>query len=153
MVPPVGSTNLQGWFNPVPSLLATPPSHQVHGSYMGFHRPTRARICKPFKGPRNRFPAWRASMTTLFVVPARQATEAGEIDSSESIPGLHKHLQIRALVGFTQFLFSQQFPRYMVPIRCSTHRFFKRLFSFLMFRPQNNFHHFSYIAKIIFSES
>jgi hypothetical protein len=26
-------------------------------------------------------------MTTLFVVPAHQATKAGEIDSSESIPG------------------------------------------------------------------
>ncbi len=34
---------------------------------------------------------------TLFVVLARQATLAGEIDSSESIFGLHKRLQIRAL--------------------------------------------------------
>jgi hypothetical protein len=34
---------------------------------------------------------------TLFVVLARQATQAGEIDSSESIPELHKLLQIRAL--------------------------------------------------------
>ncbi len=33
---------------------------------------------------------------TLFVALARQATQAGEIDSSESIPGLHKRLQIRA---------------------------------------------------------
>ncbi len=56
-----------------------------------------ARICKPLKEPRNRFPAWRAGTTTLFVVPARQTTEAGEIDSSESVPGLHIHLQIRAL--------------------------------------------------------
>ncbi len=57
-----------------------------------------ARICKPFKEPRNRFPAWEAGTTTLFVVPAgMQATEAGRIDSSESIPGLHKRLQIRAL--------------------------------------------------------
>jgi hypothetical protein len=31
--------------------------------------------------PRNRFPAWRACTTTLFDVPARQATEAGGIDS------------------------------------------------------------------------
>jgi hypothetical protein len=34
---------------------------------------------------------------TLFVVLARQATYAGEIDSSESMPGLHKRLQIRVL--------------------------------------------------------
>jgi hypothetical protein len=34
----------------------------------------RAHICKPFKEPRNRFPAWRAGTTTLFVVPAHQAT-------------------------------------------------------------------------------
>jgi hypothetical protein len=34
----------------------------------------RARICKPFKKPKRRFPAWRACTTTLFVVPARQAT-------------------------------------------------------------------------------
>ncbi len=55
-----------------------------------------ARICKPFKEPRNRFPAWRADMTT--VVPTRQATiTAGGIYSSESIPGLHKRLQLRAL--------------------------------------------------------
>ncbi len=53
---------------------------------------TGARICKPFKEPRNRYPDRRASTTTLFVVPARQAT-------SESIPVLHKHLQIRALAG------------------------------------------------------
>ncbi len=35
---------------------------------------TRTRICRPFKEPRNRFPAWRAGTTTLFFVPARQAT-------------------------------------------------------------------------------
>jgi hypothetical protein len=34
----------------------------------------RACICKPFKEPRKRFPAWRVGTTTLFVVPARQAT-------------------------------------------------------------------------------
>jgi hypothetical protein len=36
---------------------------------------------------------------TLFVVLARQATRAGEIDSSESITGLHKRSQIRALLS------------------------------------------------------
>jgi hypothetical protein len=34
----------------------------------------RARICTPFKEPRNRFPAGRAGTTTLLVVLARQAT-------------------------------------------------------------------------------
>jgi hypothetical protein len=38
-----------------------------------------------------------ASTTTLFDVPARQATEAGGVDSLESIPELLKRLQIRAL--------------------------------------------------------
>ncbi len=42
--------------------------------------------------------AWRRAGTiTLFVVPAGQATLAGEIDTLESIPGLLKRLQIRAL--------------------------------------------------------
>jgi hypothetical protein len=41
MVPTWGSTDLPGWFHLVPPLPATLPSHQVHGSYMGFHRPTR----------------------------------------------------------------------------------------------------------------
>jgi hypothetical protein len=42
----------------------------------------RASICKPFREPRNRFPAWRAGTTTIFVVPARQATNACRIESS-----------------------------------------------------------------------
>ncbi len=57
-----------------------------------------ARICKPFKEHRNRFPAWRAGTTTLLVVPARHASNAGGMQSSESIPGLLKRLQRRALV-------------------------------------------------------
>ncbi len=32
-----------------------------------------ARICKPFKEPRNQFPAWRAGTTTLFDVQTRQS--------------------------------------------------------------------------------
>jgi hypothetical protein len=43
-------------------------------------------------------PVWRAGTTTLFAVPARQATLAGGIDSLEAIPGLPKRLQIRALI-------------------------------------------------------
>jgi len=59
------------------------------------------RICKPFKEPRNRFPARLAGTTTLFVVPARQAAQTGGIDSSESIPGLLKRLRVRALVCYS----------------------------------------------------
>ncbi len=75
-----------------------PPATFVHLFLSGSQSPaTRARICKPFKEPRNRFPAWRAGMTTLFVAPGRHATQAGGIESSESIPSLLKRLQIRAL--------------------------------------------------------
>ena len=55
-------------------------------------------MCKPFKEPRNRFPALRAGTTILFDVPACQATQAGGINSLELIPGLLKRLQIRAQV-------------------------------------------------------
>jgi hypothetical protein len=41
-------------------------------------------------------------MTTLFDVPAGQATQARGIDFLESIPGLLKRLQIRALVFILQ---------------------------------------------------
>ncbi len=60
------------------------------------YRPARARICKPFKKPRNRFLAWRAGTSILFVVLVRQATFAGGINSSGSIPGLLESLRIRA---------------------------------------------------------
>jgi hypothetical protein len=49
------------------------------------HGELRARICKHFKEPRNRFLVWRTGTTTLFDVPAHQATQAGGIDSSELI--------------------------------------------------------------------
>jgi hypothetical protein len=59
------------------------------------YRPARALFCRSFKEPRDRFPAWWAGTTTLFVLPARQAIARG-IDFSESILGLLKRLQIRA---------------------------------------------------------
>ncbi len=40
--------------------------------------------------------AWRAGTITLFVVQARQATNAGGIDSLKSIPGVLNRLQIQA---------------------------------------------------------
>ncbi len=56
---------------------------------------TRARICKPFKEPRNQFPAWWAGVRQPYLTyrPARLHRLA------ESIPGFLKHLQIRALVS------------------------------------------------------
>jgi hypothetical protein len=72
---------------------------------MVFH----ARICKLVKEPRNRFPAWRAGTTTLFDVPARQATQAGGIDSLESIPGLLKRFQIWA----PEINFQNQYSRWI----------------------------------------
>ncbi len=59
----------------------------------------RAGTCRPFKETRNRFPTRRAGTTTLFFVPGLRATYIGEINSSESIPGLHKRLKIPALIG------------------------------------------------------
>jgi hypothetical protein len=53
------------------------------------YRPASACLCKPFKELRNRFPAWRAGTPALFVVPDRQATQAGGIDYYALIPGLH----------------------------------------------------------------
>jgi hypothetical protein len=46
------------------------------------NKETRARICKPFKEPRNRFPAWRAMVRQSYLTyrPA-PATLAGGIDS------------------------------------------------------------------------
>ncbi len=38
------------------------------------HYLNRARIRKPLKEPRNRFPVWRVGTTTLFDAPDRQAT-------------------------------------------------------------------------------
>jgi hypothetical protein len=61
--------------------------------------------------PWNRFPG----TTTLFIVLARQATLAGGIDFSESIPGLLKRLQIRPLEG----RYDKPFPtRILTPIDC-----------------------------------
>ncbi len=67
------------------------------------HNTNRAHSCKPFKEPRNGFPAWRAVTAALFVVPARRATQAGGIESLESIPGLLKHLQIWTQVAWLNF--------------------------------------------------
>ncbi len=66
-------------------------------------RARNPRMCKAFKEPRNRFLVWRAIATTLLDVPTRQATKDGGIDSLESIPGLLKRLQIRALVTAAEF--------------------------------------------------
>ncbi len=64
----------------------------------------RACICKHFKGPRNRFSAWRAGTTSRAARLHRLGSinvykyglwpQAGGIDSLESIPGIHKCLKI-----------------------------------------------------------
>jgi len=50
----------------------------------------RARIYRPFKEPRNRFPAWRNRFLKWF-------------------PELHKRLQIRALIRKSHVIFPQKF--------------------------------------------
>ncbi len=76
------------------------------------YRLAGARIFKTFKEPRNRFQAWRAGSKTLFDITTRQATWAG--DSLESIPGLLKRLQIRALQ------YDNPIPsRFLAPVDCS----------------------------------
>jgi hypothetical protein len=57
------------------------------------NRRARVRICKSFKEPRNRFPAWRAGTKPyLSYRPAIGYTYlAGGIESSELIPG---HLDV-----------------------------------------------------------
>jgi hypothetical protein len=56
--------------------------------------------------PRNRLPAWRAGTAALLHLPASQATYAGGMDSLESVPGLLKRLQIRALEKTRHFVVS-----------------------------------------------
>ena len=60
----------QGKIIPIDSDESIPPAYL-----------SRTCICRPFKEPRNRFPAWQAGTTTLFVVPARKASWACGIDS------------------------------------------------------------------------
>ncbi len=62
-------------------------THSLDGNtHKSLYASFRARICKPFKEPRKRFPAWRAL----------QAEKSGGIDYLQSIPVLPKRLHIRA---------------------------------------------------------
>ncbi len=59
------------------SMESIPPAYvawRAGSTYKVIVPAARARICRPFKEPRNRFPAWRTGTTTLYVVPARRAT-------------------------------------------------------------------------------
>jgi hypothetical protein len=75
------------------------------------HSSVRARICKRLRSPDidskvsilPALVAWRASTTTQLDVPVHPATYAGGIDSLESIPGLLKHLEIRAQASKKKF--------------------------------------------------
>ncbi len=51
-------------------------------------------ICKSAEYPRNRFPAWRVGRQLYLTY---RPAKLHRLD--ESIPGLLKHLQIRALIG------------------------------------------------------
>jgi hypothetical protein len=59
----------------------SPPPFYWHDLQLAWHDLTpppphgegRAGICKHFKEPKNRLPAWRAGTTTLFVILSRQA--------------------------------------------------------------------------------
>ncbi len=64
----------QNLFYSVPSFFTNP----VGKEELAWRSKYRARICKPFKEPRNRFPAWQASTTYRPATPQRLA---------ESIPG------------------------------------------------------------------
>jgi hypothetical protein len=96
---------------------------QEYGRFQGIAT-DRARITKPFKEPKFRFPTWRnrflssesipgllkrlqiwAQSWNRVIVPARQATQAGGIHSLESIPGLLKRLQIRAQYNLIKVLY------------------------------------------------
>ena len=66
---------------------------------------TRARVCKRLRSPGidseesipPAYVAWRPDTTNRVIVPGRQATKAGGVDSSESIPGLLTRLKIRGM--------------------------------------------------------
>jgi hypothetical protein len=77
----------------------------------------RARICKPFKEPRFRFPAWRAGTTTLFAVPARQGTSDGRIDSySNWFLGSLNVNKYGLCAGYLNNLRGQELSRYRVGV-------------------------------------
>ncbi len=107
---------LSYWPATLHRLAKSIPQNRFRGSINIYKYGLRACICRPLEEPTYRFPAWRASTTSLFFVPARRATQAGGIDFSESNPGLHKRLQIRAL-------YDNPLPtRFLVPIVCSPPR-------------------------------
>jgi hypothetical protein len=64
------------------------------------YQPARTRILKILRSPgidsRESIPGGTERQTHRVIVPAHQSTEACEIDSLESIPRLHKLVQIWA---------------------------------------------------------
>jgi hypothetical protein len=57
----------------------------------------RARICKPFKAPKNRFPAWRPLRQPILTYRAAKIHRL-----AESIPEVLKCLQIQALYSIVR---------------------------------------------------
>ncbi len=64
----------------------------------------RARICKPVKETRNRFPAWRAGSVQPYLSYRPPRLHRLE----ESIPGLLKRLQIRDQLHISEYGFASQ---------------------------------------------
>ncbi len=120
LVNPVGNgKNADAGNSPVPvpecsrvHSLATFGPREEHRWFFDFHprasQKNRARTCRPFKKPRNRFPAYRVGTTTLFVVPARKGNWLAEsipwnrfLDSINVFKyGLGLHLSFSAKSSF-----------------------------------------------------
>ncbi len=92
-----GSKNGKSFFMNVSQNLIIQPSKGLHNQVVKIVVPYflvfllehhRARICKPFKQPRNRFPAWRVCTNLTY-------RSSGLQRLAEQIPGHLKRLQIR----------------------------------------------------------
>ncbi len=74
-VPLICTVYIETPFHNSQQLGCSPPGKQgIDQLKMAQQEEIRARICKPFDEPRNRFPAWRAGRQLYLSVQARQAT-------------------------------------------------------------------------------
>jgi hypothetical protein len=82
--------------------------------------PIRARICKPFNETRNRFPAWWADTTTLFVIKQKQAIRtvcnANYRDHTAPLFKKLKILPLEKLIEFSKIKFMHNFHFKMLPL-------------------------------------
>jgi hypothetical protein len=68
--------------------MAGPP--QQAAWLAGEERDSRARICKPFKEPWNRFPAWRAGTKTLFDVHCKKCRRTFRCPREKYLPNVEQ---------------------------------------------------------------